>query len=513
MTSHRPEAAALLSLPRAARNRIYDTEHCHVELPSAFFLSVFLCTLAVVAGCGPGSGETSSSVPPSAPPPTMVILELSGTANDQLALFGIQIANIDLVNQSGTSVNLYQYPVNPVTRAPEFMHLNGGVAPVAEGSVPQDVYVGANVTLGASAITCITVSSGGIVYSTFGYGITSFSNVKLASPVRVEGDAMILSMDLQVSQSASLPTCDSSSSYSITSTFLLTPVVIASRPTNTLNGKLPELKGSVSSVDSAANSVTLTFVDSLPGAGTTTVAVDENTTYSGITGLSALAEGMLVDLDAAVQPDGSFLATRVAIEDQTATNAQAGLLLFTSAAEPAFVIANRQFQGSSIPSTTFAYSFGGSTVFQVSSEFSNLASLPFSPNFSSSTMVGGQNIYVGSLNFSNEGSFPYTPATSVTLLPQTINGTISGISTTGGFQVYTVTLAAYDLFPTLPAQTGLGYALSNPNVVTVYVDGNAQLLNTSPIEVGSVARFHGLIFNDNGNLRMDCNQVNDGVAE
>jgi hypothetical protein len=39
------------------------------------------------------------------------------------------------------------------------------------------------------------------------------------------------------------------------------------------------------------------------------------------------------------------------------------------------------------------------------------------------------------------------------------------------------------------------------------------MLNSAPIAPTSVARFHGLIFNDNGNLRMDCNRVNDGVPE
>jgi hypothetical protein len=31
--------------------------------------------------------------------------------------------------------------------------------------------------------------------------------------------------------------------------------------------------------------------------------------------------------------------------------------------------------------------------------------------------------------------------------------------------------------------------------------------------VGDVLRFNGLVFNDNGTLRMDCAQVNDGVPE
>jgi hypothetical protein len=45
------------------------------------------------------------------------------------------------------------------------------------------------------------------------------------------------------------------------------------------------------------------------------------------------------------------------------------------------------------------------------------------------------------------------------------------------------------------------------------VDGNTQMLNTNPLAQGSLLRFNGLLFNDNGTLRMDCGKVNDGVAE
>ena len=49
--------------------------------------------------------------------------------------------------------------------------------------------------------------------------------------------------------------------------------------------------------------------------------------------------------------------------------------------------------------------------------------------------------------------------------------------------------------------------------MTVYADSNTQMLNQTSLSVGSVARFYGLMFNDSGNLRMDCAQINDGVAE
>jgi len=54
--------------------------------------------------------------------------------------------------------------------------------------------------------------------------------------------------------------------------------------------------------------------------------------------------------------------------------------------------------------------------------------------------------------------------------------------------------------------------LNSPGAVEVYVDGNTQQLNFTPLAPGSTLRFYGLVFNDNGTLRMDCAQVNDGVT-
>jgi hypothetical protein len=100
----------------------------------------------------------------------------------------------------------------------------------------------------------------------------------------------------------------------------------------------------------------------------------------------------------------------------------------------------------------------------------------------------------------------------MTLMPQTINGTVTGSSTSGNFTDYTVSLAAYDLFPMLAGQPGQTTVENNPSQVEVYIDGNTQQLNTQPLAAGSTLRFYGLVFNDNGTLRMDCAQVNDGVA-
>jgi len=114
---------------------------------------------------------------------------------------------------------------------------------------------------------------------------------------------------------------------------------------------------------------------------------------------------------------------------------------------------------------------------------------------------------------SNLGSYAYTSANTITLSPQTINGTVSSVSSAGSFAVYMVTLAPYDLFPALAVQPGQATVLDNPNSPEVYVDSTAQLLNTNSLAPGNVLRFHGLVFNDNGTLGMDCSQINDGVPE
>ena len=99
------------------------------------------------------------------------------------------------------------------------------------------------------------------------------------------------------------------------------------------------------------------------------------------------------------------------------------------------------------------------------------------------------------------------------MIPQTIDGTVSGSSPTGNFTVYTVTLASYDLFPRLAVQPGQTTLLASPNEVEVYVDSNTQMLNTQALGAGSTLRFYGLVFNDSGTLGMACAQISDGVGQ
>jgi len=72
------------------------------------------------------------------------------------------------------------------------------------------------------------------------------------------------------------------------------------------------------------------------------------------------------------------------------------------------------------------------------------------------------------------------------------------VSSSGGFTVYSVSLAAYDLFPILAVQPGQTTALQNPSSVEVYVDSNTQMLNSNAIAPGNGLRFNGLILTTAG---------------
>jgi len=103
-------------------------------------------------------------------------------------------------------------------------------------------------------------------------------------------------------------------------------------------------------------------------------------------------------------------------------------------------------------------------------------------------MVAGQNVGVTSPTLSIVGEI-YTPANTITLTPQTINGTVVATQPSGSFVDYTISLASYDLFPALAVQQGQTTLLSNPSQIEVYVDSSTQTLK----HAGAGARQHAAL--------------------
>jgi hypothetical protein len=494
--------------------------------PSQLFAIPFALTIAaalLTSGCG---GSASSQPQFSGNTSTTVVL--SSTANDQLSALNLQFQSLTLTTQSANTATLLSAPASGPAVGAEFEHLNSAAEPLITTSIPQGIYTGATVTMSAGEFSCIGFGS---IDGEQSLSMAFYTNnmpasavtVTLPSPITVTGNTMALSLDLLVAQSATIGSCvnvDGFTGYSLTPAFSLTPLSLASSPTNAANGEVTGTEGMIVSLNASGNGFTLSVPEGEFVTRTLSIASNGSTVFQqGVSSFSGLSAGMFVNMDGDLQPDGSLLATRIAVEDPSAINVLTGPLVQVAAEVPVLLVFGRQQQGPLLGFTTpiGAYWDGGAifdfsgAAFQISGQLTNLQSLPFSPSFSASNMVAGQNVDLATASNISLSGPDYTPANTITLIPQTIDATVVGSSPSGNFTDYTVTLASYDLFPALAIQPGQTTLLSNPVQVEVYVDNSTQLLNTLPLAAGSTLRFYGLVFNDNGTLRMDCAQVNDGV--
>jgi hypothetical protein len=476
----------------------------------SFLLSAFTVSLTIfVTGCGGHSGTGGTGTPLSAN--TTVVLLASSTANDQLSSFTMTLESLTLTNQSGKTVNLLASPVSE-----EFIHLNGHVEPIATVSIPQGVYVSASATYGSGNPVCNGQAPG--MNMTDGLTGGASGTINLPNPISVAGTTMGMVLNLQVStypEECPTPT-EFVFAPPVTAAFNLAPLTIAAQPTNSTNGLALGLEGTVSSVVSGSAGFSVNGLVNGQTPPTWQVSINSSTVLQGISAASQLTAGLPVDMDVAIQQDGSLVATRVSVVSTDTANltVASGPLMSVSDAEPVTFLIGAAQQGY-LPSGFggFGYVNFGNSQFQAPDQFRNLASLPFTASFNSANIVPGQNVTVTTQATAVTGGPTYIPLTAMSLRPQTINGTVSAISSEGGFTTYTVMLAPYDLFPQFGVQPGQTTLLTNPSTVTVYADSNTQMLNQNSLAVGSVFRFYGLVFNDNGTLRMDCAQINDGAAE
>lgn len=483
-----------------------------------------LCAAALLTGVVAGCGGASTAAPSSGPVPgatTQVTVIASSAANDQLVRLGLTINSLSLTNKAGTSI-----PVLSTPKEVEFVHLNGSSEPLLTVSVPQDVYTSATATVGYASFTCVAqnTSTASNTTATYAYRSTPNSQVttQLPEPLTVDGDTMAVSLELQVSQSVSFPsTCYSSGiePFSITPTFNLASITVPALPTNSTNGKLSALEGLVASAGAGSGSFTVEAADGTP-VGTTmsttwNVKTNSSTTYQGIASAGAVTAGMAVDFDAILNPDGSLLATRVSVPDTDTTNlvVNQGPLTEIMSSAPILEQVNQEAEGSQeFVDGWGVYNFSNAT-FAIWGGVTNVANLPFAASFDAHTIVPGQMVAITS-HVTQPGPYPnYVPATVVTLMPQTIDGIVETIGSAGAFTTYAIRLAPYDVFPQFAVQRDQTTLLTSPLQVVVYTDHNTQLGNTGTPSVGSAVRFRGVIFNDNGNLRMDCTQVAGTVAQ
>ena len=362
-----------------AQPRVSTSLRQYLVMPLVFLLTC-------LAGCGGSGGGMQPNPNPGAM--TTVTVLLTSTANDQLADFHIEVTGLTLTNKAGQSVTVLNNPdaANDVLGGFEFMHLNGAFAPLVNATIPQDTYSSATVTVARCQFANVSVApSGGILTAYFAQGLcsqgTGLTTVNLPLPIIISGTAAVLSLDLQVSQSYTLTTTQGvngpTQSYTISPSFILTPLSISAQPAS---GFVTGLDLRFTSLNAAGNS----FVATTPNGSSVSLTTNATTVYQGVSGLSSITMGMLVDLDAAIQADGSLLARRVEVNDPAALAEFVGPWTFTNGQPGQFVILpNYCFPAPDIAVCESAVQATSGAVFSVSGEFSNLQNLPFVPEFGS----------------------------------------------------------------------------------------------------------------------------------
>jgi len=188
-------------------NPLSQPVRCHSGVTSVSAVLSLLLALCGYLAAGCASTGMPITVPP---PPTSVAVVVSSTANGQFTSFSVDITSISLTNRAGTTVSVLAAPQSNAfsqTYEAEFIHLNGRAAPFLTAMVPQDVYTQATLTYIYAQFTHVSLNaSGALATVTDAVGgpnsTPQTASVNLPAPLAIHGSAMAVSLDLQVSPSA-----------------------------------------------------------------------------------------------------------------------------------------------------------------------------------------------------------------------------------------------------------------------------------------------------------------------
>jgi len=439
----------------------------------------------VLSGCS-GGVNSGATINPNAASTTTQTLITDAPA-DQVLSLALTVDSISLTDVTGASTTVLSTPV-PI----EVSHLDAVQEPLLPPlNIPQDTYTSATITVASPIVVYVDSTTGKPVKTSATLAAAS-TTVTFTSPITVSATSAPICFDLLVGQSVAI----SGTTVTVTPTFNVTQIALASAPTNGNNGKVSGVLGQVVSV----SGTTLTIQG--PGGQQLTLTTNSSTVLQGFTALSTLTAGELVDADVAQQSNGTLLALRIHLDPPQAANLLVGpVTAITGTPATSFTQLVRQPLGpgvtASATGTTYTVTVNSSTTFGLAPQAGTLPTLPFTPVFTATTMIAGQNVAVGASSISTTADT--ATAATVTLAPQTVDGTVASVTTTGGFTVYTVTL---------PSPSALG-TLTGATSVVVYINSSTQMMNVAPIAVGSTQRFNGLLFNDSGTLRLIAAACND----
>jgi hypothetical protein len=444
----------------------------------------------MLTACGSGNSASSSTSTPAAK--TFVQVNLGDAPADWMLAFSMNITSMSLTGSNGT--------VSAVTSTTpmEMIHLMGTMQPLAMVSAPQGSYTGASITIGSATAMYMDPTTKVPVQKTIPGPISG--TVTFSSPITVGSTPMAMGFDLDLASSV---TADANGNLTMNPVFHVSSGMQGSgSPLDPANGGIQQMMGTVAGISGSSFSM-----NSTQAAQAFTFATNSSTTFSNITSMSMMANGMVVLVDASLQPDGSLMATHVQ-SMMTSGGGMGGGELTAVSGQPAtqLTIVMQNGVGTGMMSSVFAagatVSMNGSTTYQIDQDGIDMSGLSFTPAFDANHIYAGQNVMPisssGMGSGTGGGMMGGSPlagtmaASGVVLQPQGLKGTLSTTITSGVRGSFTLTLPAQSAFTTLTGAT----------TVTVFQQTGTTMVGTSSIASGATVHVSGLLFFDAGQWKM-----------
>jgi hypothetical protein len=419
-----------------------------------FVFPLVSLVLLYLAGCG-GTGNNAVQLTG-----TPMTLQTGDAVNDQVAKFELTISSIILTGASGTAdtANLLSGPAEV-----EFSHQAAAFEPLSLAHVPPGTYSGATVTVSNAQVVAIVAGVPTKLTTT----LSSPSVTVTFSPnVTVGTSPMFLNFDLNLANSVTI----NGTTATIAPTFNVSTSTVAPDQNNENedNGQIEDAHGSVTSI--AAPNFTIQTKTT-----TITFATDSTTRFhDGISQLSDLKVGDIVEVDGITKSDGTIIAINVAREgDHNGEEAEGLVSALDSPLSKITIIHQMDSTGTSNSPVTVDIGVNSSTVFSTRFDKLNVANPPL---FDATHIGKGQRIEADSTSSS-------TPlvAGKVKLREQALLGTVaaSPAPTPAGF---TLNVSPTSAFGTLSGAT----------TVSVIFANGADM--QTPPTAGATIRVRGLVF-------------------
>lgn len=437
------------------------------------YLLVTVVTVALIlaTGCGGNNSLTTAG-------PTNATINTTDGLNDQIVKFELSVSSLTLTGSGTTTTtgNLLSK-----TSEVEFVHQAGSFEPLSLVNIPPGTYSGASLTVGNPEVVVMNNAVPPAPVKITATLTSPSVTVTFTAPITVTStSSSVINFDLDLANSVVLSGTPPTSA-SVTAKFNVTTATATNSDED--SGEMDDVHGSVTAI-AAPNFTVQTATSSI------VFATDASTQFKdGITSLSQLKVGDIVEVDGTTKADGSKLATKVGVEEgQSGEEAEGVISAVTGAPATQITIAHQvDSSGTLAPPVTVDVAIAAGTAFSVRTDKLNLGGT--TPAFDASHIGKGQRVEA------DTGSSTATPivADKLKLREQALVGTVSAASASG----FTLTLNASSAFATLTGQS---------TVAVSVVSGTN--LKVTPANTNTV-RVRGLIFFNAGTYSMIAARVDD----